>query len=426
MQIRDRVVELRRVPARELLPNPKNWRRHPEAQANALRSMLADVGFADALLARETQGGLMLIDGHLRAETTPDSTVPVLVLDVDEAEADKLLMTLDPLAAMAVADRDALAQLLEVVEIESADLRGHLEQYLGADWHREGRTDPDDEAPPVPEEPLTQLGDLWLLGEHRILCGDSTDRESVARLMAGERARLLATDPPYLVDYSGGNHPPSWANRGNPKKDKNWDAYKDPQTGVAFFAAFLEAAFAEAVTEDAPVYQWHACLRSSLVEAAWDQAGILRHQEVIWVKSRSVLTRSHFLWQHEPCAYGWKRGKQPAAARRPPSDTRSVWDVDQKGESDGLHPTQKPVELFRRPILWHTLPGEAVYEPFAGSGTQVIAAEMLARRCFAMELAPGFVDVVCRRFQDFTGIKPVLERTGEPVDFGSPTEADDG
>ncbi len=129
--IRDRVVELRRVRARDLIPNPKKWRKHPEVQAGALRAMLYDIGYADALLARETPEGLVLIDGHLRAETTPDEEVPVLVLvlDVDETEADKLLATLDPLAGMAVADGEALARLFEGVEIASEDLRCHLVSF---------------------------------------------------------------------------------------------------------------------------------------------------------------------------------------------------------------------------------------------------------------------------------------------------------
>ncbi len=128
--IRDRLVELRRVSAAELLANPKNWRKHPEVQARALRSMLEDVGYADALLARETPEGLVLIDGHLRKDTTPDQDVPVLVLDVDELEADKLLATLDPLAGMAVADGEALARLLEGAEIASEELRTHLVSFL--------------------------------------------------------------------------------------------------------------------------------------------------------------------------------------------------------------------------------------------------------------------------------------------------------
>jgi hypothetical protein len=142
MQIRNRIKELRQVPAADLLPNPKNWRRHPVGQANALRGALAEIGYADALIAYETPDGLMLIDGHLRAETTPDSSVPVLVTDLTETEADKLLATLDPLSAMADTDQDSLAALLEQTEIENDDLRTTIESLLG------DRTIPDDLVPP--------------------------------------------------------------------------------------------------------------------------------------------------------------------------------------------------------------------------------------------------------------------------------------
>jgi hypothetical protein len=141
MQIRNRIKELRQVQAADLLPNPKNWRRHPVGQANALRGALAEIGYADALIAYETPAGLMLIDGHLRAETTPDSSVPVLVTDLTETEADKLLATLDPLSAMADTDQDALSALLEQTEIENGDLRMTIQNLL------EDRT-PDDLVPP--------------------------------------------------------------------------------------------------------------------------------------------------------------------------------------------------------------------------------------------------------------------------------------
>ena len=141
MQIRNRIKELRQVQAADLLPNPKNWRRHPVGQANALRGALAEIGYADALIAYETPAGLMLIDGHLRAETTPDSSVPVLVTDLTETEADKLLATLDPLSAMADTDQDSLSALLEQTEIENDDLRMTIQNLL------EDRT-PDELVPP--------------------------------------------------------------------------------------------------------------------------------------------------------------------------------------------------------------------------------------------------------------------------------------
>ncbi len=176
MQIRDRIVELRRVRAKDLIPHPKNWRTHPKRQQEALRGILAEVGYADALLARETQDGLQLIDVHLRAETTPDQEVPVLVLDLTEEEADKLLADL---------------------HTESDPLRALFDELLSPD-PRDGLTDPDD-IPEPPAEPVTTPGDLWILGEHRLLCGDSASEKDVDRLLDGAPIHLVNTDPPYNV-----------------------------------------------------------------------------------------------------------------------------------------------------------------------------------------------------------------------------------
>ena len=134
---------------------------------------------------------------------------------------------------------------------------------------------------------------------------------------------------------------------------------------------------------------------------------------MIWVKARGVLTRSHFLWQHEPCFYGWPKGSMPDKDRRPPPSERTVWEIDQAGEQDGIHPTQKPTAIFEKPIQFHTRPGEVVLEPFSGSGTQLIAAERLGRRCFALELSPAFGDVAVRRWEQATGKEATLEGSGE-------------
>ena len=151
----------------------------------------------------------------------------------------------------------------------------------------------------------------------------------------------------------------------------------------------------------AAVYQWHAHRRQTLVERAWAAVGLLMHQQIIWAKPSGVLTRSHYLWQHEPCFYGWVQGKAPK--RKPPPNATTVWLVGR--EQDHLHPTQKPVELFLRPISYHTQPGDLVYEPFSGSGTQLIAAEQLGRRCYALEQAPAYVQVAIERWEALTGRK---------------------
>lgn len=228
--------------------------------------------------------------------------------------------------------------------------------------------------------------------------------DHLARLMDGATAVLLATDPPYLVDYQGGNHPQSWANKPD-VKDKHWDDYVDPGSGVKFFTDYLRCALAHCI-ERVPVYQWHASRRQVMVEEAWKANGLLVHQTLIWVKARPVLTRSHYMWQYEPCFYGWIEGNCPEADRRPPPSERNVWNIDQVGQQDGIHPTQKPLEIFERPLRFHTQPGEICLEPFSGSGTQLMAAERLGRRCFAIELSPAFVDAALRRWRRLTSTEP--------------------
>ena len=139
------------------------------------------------------------------------------------------------------------------------------------------------------------------------------------------------------------------------------------------------------------------------------------HQQIIWAKARPVLTRSHYMWSHEPCFYGWRKGKMPRKPARPSPNLRTVWEIDQVGQQDGIHPTQKPTRIFEIPIEEHTRPGAVVLESFSGSGTQIIAAEKLGRRCFAMELSPAFVDVAVIRWQESTGKSATLD--GSSVTF---------
>ena len=155
------------------------------------------------------------------------------------------------------------------------------------------------------------------------------------------------------------------------------------------------------------IYQWHAYRRQALVEQAWRESGLLVHQQIIWAKARGVLTHSHYLWAHEPCFYGWVEGYQPS--RKPPASERTIWQLDQQGSSMNIHPTQKPLELFLRPIEYHTEVGDLCYEPFLGSGTQLIAAEKLGRVCYALEREPQYVDVAVKRWESFTGEQAVKE-----------------
>jgi DNA modification methylase len=257
-------------------------------------------------------------------------------------------------------------------------------------------------------------------GGHRLLCGSSTESDAVARLMDDERAMLVATDPPYLVDYKGGDHPSSSAASAASRatKNKDWsDTYREGGADE-FFAEFIATGIAAAATLGAPWYIWHADRRVVELKTAMTRCGLLAHQHIIWVKSRAVLTYSHFMIGHESCLYGWLEGHAPPVDRRPPANAQTVWQIDGKIEdgATGVHPTQKPVEIVARPIRDHTKPGELIYEPFSGSGTAFIAAEKEGRRCNGMELSPSFVDVIVKRWQGFTGRQAVLAGDGRSFD----------
>jgi DNA modification methylase len=419
----NRIVSHSNEPPDKLIANDSNWRTHTQAQRHALSSVLSEVGLVQSVVVNTTTG--RLIDGHLRVELAKaqgQPTIPVVYVELSEDEERLILASLDPIAAMASADRDKLQELLASIQGEDEAVRGLLE-LIARQEHIElpptgGLVDPD-EVPEAPEQPVTKPGDLWLLGDHRLLAGDSTNSDDVRRLMADERAALMATDPPYLVDYDGGNHPQTWKDGRkvtSEEKTRHWDAYTDHDQAVGFYREFVAVALAAALGERPAIYQWFAMMRMPIVAEAWAANGLKLHQVICWHKSRPVLGRCWFMWDYEPCAVGWVEGRQPEAARRPPANTRAVWDVDQKaGVEEGLgsvHPTIKAVELIRRPIAWHTRPGELIYEPFSGSGTAIIAAEMTHRRCYAIELAPQFVDVAVIRWQNYTGRQATLDGDG--------------
>lgn len=428
LAIRDRIKDFRRVRARDLIPNRQNWRKHPRSQVEALKGLLEEIGFADALLVRETESGTYeIIDGHLRASTVPDMLVPVLVLDVSADEAKKILLTLDPLVSMAEADSDRIRELLETVRTENQAVEELLRRTAGNQlWTLiHPLSEPPaqiDKAGELQRKWGTAVGQLWKIGEHRLLCGDSTNAADVQRLMARERAVLFASDPPYVVNYTGGSHPQSWANRGATNRNKDWsphyfdapqaDVGDNEEAGLALYRGFIKTALAFAITPDAPWYCWHASRRHSMVEKVWAEFGAFVHQQIVWVKSRPVLTYSTYLWQHEPCLFGWVKGRRPKTLRKQFGHMTgefptTVWEVSSSEVETAAHPTSKPCRLFTLPMEIHTEPGDLVYEPFSGSGSQLVAAAQTGRRCFAIEKSPPFVAVALERMAAL-GLKPQL------------------
>ena len=360
-------------------------------------------------LAAARQLGLKVVPVHVAADLSPAQARAYRIADnrTNEETSWEGELLFSEIAELATANFD-----LALLGFDSEELAELLGKPVGL-------VDPD-EVPELPTEPLTRPGDLWILGDNRLLCGDATRAADVERLMAGKRASLMATDPPYLVNYDGGNHPPTWANGGkrpgaaHDAGTRHWDSYVDHEAGVAFYADFLTVARECALTARPVIYSFFGMMRAPLVFAAWERAGLLLHQVLIWQKSRIVLSRSDYCWNYEPLAYGWVKGARPAAARRPPNNATAVWSVSSAildGRQD--HPTCKPVELIRRPIEYHTKAGELIYEPFCGSGTAIIAAEMTGRACRALEISPAYCDVAVRRWETFTG-RQAKRASGRP------------
>jgi DNA modification methylase len=240
--------------------------------------------------------------------------------------------------------------------------------------------------------------------EHRLLVGDATQPTDVAKAMAGQQAALFATDPPYLVDYTGADRPND--------SGKDWSASYH-EVDIHDAEAFLLAVFTNAAAvcrADAAWYCWHAHKRAALVEAIWERLGVLNHQQIVWVKPNAVHSYSFWPWRHEPCLMGWKRGYKPRHDGDNSHAFTSVWECDWDGVSrpvHNAHPTEKPLELFRRPMRKHTQPGDVCFEPFSGSGTQLVAAEQTGRLCVALEISPAFVAVALERLRAL-GLNPRL------------------
>lgn len=409
--IRNRIVGFKMKSADDLVFNPKNYRKHPKRQQEALSASLRELGWIGVVVENVRTG--RLIDGHERVwqARKSGSEVPVLQVDLSEDEEKLALAIFDPISAMAETDVAILDELLKEVNTGEASLQAlidNLAKEAGLYVEKKADAEPGvDKVAELREKWGTNVGDLWILGDHRLVCGDSTDPETVRRLMNGERAVLFATDPPYLVDYDGKNHPHKW---NEPDKNKDWsEEYRDWDKAVdgdGLYDGFVKMAVEHAILPNAAWYCWHASRNQRMVENIWEKYGAFVHQQIVWVKDRAVLTRGWYMWQHEPCFFGWIKGNKPP--RRAEDYPHTVWNINtiRPGETT-LHPTSKPLEVFSIPMQQHTVRGEICYEPFCGSGSQVIAAENLGRRCFALELEPGFVAVTLQRFFDVSGKMPV-------------------
>lgn len=406
-QLRDRIKEFARIPVAKLRANPRNWRTHPEAQRKALRGMLNEIGFSSAVIARELPDGTYeLIDGHLRLETMgPNDKVPTLILDVDEGEADKLLLTLDPLAAMAGTDKEMLAGLFESTSFDDDALASLIADTTGYEFDiDDDDQDGEDAEPQIDKaEELrakwgVERGHLWRLGEHLLLCGDSTHVGDVNKVLRGDQPLLMVTDPPYGVEYDA-----NWRNEADRANGK---PYGDRAVGKVHNDNRADWTEAWQLFPGEIAYVWHAGCRAGEVAKSLENAAFSIRSQIVWAKNNFAISRGDYHWKHEPCWYAVRKGgKSHWAGDR--SQT-TVWEIDKPMKSETGHSTQKPVECMAWAIQNHA--SEIVYEPFSGSGTTLIACENLGRKCRAIEISPAYVAVALQRWADHTGGTPELVR----------------
>jgi DNA modification methylase len=386
-------IEMR--PIGEIKPYENNPRIN-DAAIEAVAASLREFGFRQPLVVDRDD---VLVVGHTRLKAAVKlglTHVPVHVAaDLTPAQAKAYRLADNQTASIAEWDYQLLP--LELAGLKDMDFDLGLLGFDPKDLDRlmttggtEGVSDPD-EVPPVPENPVTQPGDLWLLGEHRLLCGDGTKPEDVARLLDGAKPFLLVTDPPYGVDYD-----PQWRHRSG--------LNNSPRIGKVTNDSRVDGTAAYKLFPGHVAYVWHAGRFAADLTINLRDAGFEVRTQIIWRKSRFAIGRGHYHWQHEPCWYAVREG---GSAKWCGDRTQStVWDIDGKDQdTETVHGAQKPVEAMARPIRNHGSKNDDVYDPFIGSGTTVIAAEMSGRRCYGMEISPAYCDVSVQRWEKFTGKK---------------------
>lgn len=394
-------------PIDKLIPYAKNARTHSEEQVAQIAASIKEWGFTTAVLVDESGS---IIAGHGRmmaARKLGMDTLPVMVAaGWTDAQKRAYVIADNKLAMNAGWDEEMLALELGGLGDLGFDLEltGFTDEEIKALMPvevTEGLTDPD-AAPAVQENPVTVPGDVWVMGKHRLLCGDSTSMDDLARLCDGQLVDMWLTDPPYNVAYEGGT---------KEKLTIQNDSMGDDQ-----FRQFLRDAYTAADTVMKPgavFYIWHADSEGYNFRGAAKDAGWTVRQCLIWKKSSLVLGRQDYQWRHEPCLYGWKDGASHLWAADRKQTTILEFD---KPSRNGEHPTIKPVALFEYQLLNNTKGGDIVLDSFGGSGTTMIAAEKNGRVARLMELDPKYCDVIVKRWQNFTGQTATLEADGRTFD----------
>jgi DNA modification methylase len=408
-----KTTEMKLVPIGKLVPYVNNARTHSQGQITKLRSSLREFGFINPVIIDSNYG---VIAGHGRILAAKDegiTEVPCVLVDyLTEAQKKAYIIADNRFALDAGWDEELLR--IEIESLQGADFDISLTGFETAELDKLFNTGEDikDDDFDVDEElkkpAITKAGDLWLLGNHRLYCGDSTKEDTFTMLMDGKQANLVVTDPPYNVNYEGGAG-----------KIKN-----DNMTNEAFYQ-FLFDAFSnteKVMAQDASIYIFHADTEGLNFRKAFSNAGFYLSGTCIWKKQSLVLGRSPYQWQHEPVLFGWKKkGKHQWYTGRKES---TIWEFD-KPKKNAEHPTMKPVSLIAYPIFNSSLSNCIVLDPFGGSGSTLIASEQTKRICYTVELDEKFCDVIVKRYIEQVGISDAVSvvRNGKTHKFSDLAEA---
>ena len=383
-------------PVNDLRPYANNARTHSDEQIAQIAQSIARFGFTNPILADPENG---VIAGHgrlLAAKKLGLADVPVIELrDLTHAQKAAYVIADNKLALNAGWSVEMLRlEMAQISELgEDLELTGFSEDEIAKLMgDKQGLTEPD--AIPENVPPVAKLGDLWELGNHRLICGDSTQQNVVSRLLGLVKPHLMVTDPPYGVEYD-----PKW--RAGAGINKNHQ-----KMGVVANDGNANWREAWALFPGVVAYVWHAGRYASEVQKSLEDCGLIVRCQIVWAKDRFALSRGDYHWQHEPCWYVVRKGA--TGSWNGDRKQSTLWEIKAREDGGHGHSTQKPVECMKRPILNNSSIGQAVYEPFSGSGTTLIAAEMTGRHCYAIEINPAYLDIAIKRWENFTGEKAKL------------------
>ncbi len=406
--------KIQQWPVAKLIPYARNARTHSDEQVAQIAASIAEFGFTNPILVGADG---VIVAGHGRlaaAQKLAMARVPVVVLEhLSPTQRRALVIADNRIAENAGWDETMLRVEMEALQLDDFDMSltgfdadALAELMAGGDGDDSGNTD-DDDVPEVQETSISRTGDVWLLGPHRLLCGDSTLAESYAQLLQGEGVDMVFTDPPYNVNY---------ANTAKDKMRGKNRAILNDNLGDGFYDFLLAALTPTVASCKGAIYVAMSSSELDVLQSAFREAGGKWSTFVIWAKNTFTMGRSDYQRQYEPILYGWAEGgKHHWCGDRDQSD---VWQIKKPHKND-LHPTMKPVELVERAIRNSSRPANSVMDPFGGSGTTLIAAEKTGRIARLIELDPKYVDVIVRRWQDWTGKQATRESDGVAFDAQS-------